>query len=190
MWAEPKLAGLCRGAGDIDAVAECAKRKFLNGWARHDGVADAPAPDRWVMPGACNPKGTQAQRKQTLRDLLRARLAARDPMEAVNQDAAPGSQITPTSTPDSPAAPSPPPLTDTDEAYCSYMARAVIRGELTPGSGAPIPPECKGTIAAAEALKAKQQKEGPPPFTMSDVETDREIARLLAPIATEPAPRQ
>jgi hypothetical protein len=66
------------------------------------------------------------------------------------------------------------------------MARAVIRGELTPGGSTPIPPECKASIAAAEALKAKQQKEEPQPFTMSDVETDREVARMVGTAAAEP----
>jgi hypothetical protein len=120
-----------------------------------------------------------AQRKDTLRDLLRARLASVSAnREAAKPDDKPVANPDGTaSADDDPAAP-PPPLTDANEIYCSAMARAVIRGELTIGGGTPILPECKATIAV-EALKANQQKEGPQPFTMSDVETDSEIKRLM-----------
>jgi hypothetical protein len=184
MWAEPEIAGQCRTANapnyDLDAVAECAKRKFLSAWANNDGVVPAPAPDRWTMPGSCNPTGTPAQRKQRLRDLLRASLAA-GPDATLNQDTETRPRTAAATPADDMPSPPPPPLSDTDEAYCSYMARADVRGELTPGGATPIPPECQASIAAAEALKAQQQKDGPPPFTMSDVETDREIAKLLGP---------
>ena len=77
-----------------------------------------------------------------------------------------------------------PPAIDDDEAYCNYMAREVVRGELTPSPSTAIPPACRATIAAA--LKAKQQTEGVRPFSMNADETDREIAKLLAP----PTPAQ
>jgi uncharacterized membrane protein len=181
MWAEPELAGQCRGAGDLSEVAECAKRKFLNAWAKNDGVVLAPAPDRWTIPASCNSAGTPAQRKNTLRDRLRAQLAAgQETVEASRQEIK-SAAIT-TSAADDSNPPSPPPVTDANEAYCGFMTRAVIRGELTPGGSTPIPPECKATISAAEALKAKQQREGPPLFTMSDVETDSEVARMVKSI--------
>jgi hypothetical protein len=181
MWAEPELAGQCRGAGDLAEVAECAKRKFLNAWPKNDGVVQTPAPVRWTMPASCNPTGTLAQRKNTLRERLRERLAAaQDSKEVPRQDGKPAAMSSETTrAADDEAPPPPPPLADSDEAYCSYMARAVIRGELTSGGSTSIPTECKASIAAAEALKTRQQKEGPPPFTWSDVDADREIARLV-----------
>jgi hypothetical protein len=60
------------------------------------------------------------------------------------------------------------------------MARQVVRGELIPGAGTPIPPQCKAAIAAAEQLRKQQQASNVPPFSMSDVETDKEIKQLLS----------
>jgi hypothetical protein len=55
-------------------------------------------------------------------------------------------------------------------------ANALKRWDM---SEAALPPGCKATIAAALALKAKQQSDSVHPFSMSAVETDREIARLM-----------
>jgi hypothetical protein len=135
MWAEPELAGQCRAAGgldhDLDAVAECAKRKFLNAWANGDGVVQAPPPETWSMPADCSASAPQAQRKQSLRDRLRAALAAG---LATDQGGGDNNGQAQQPTPDaatSDNAPAPPPLSpppaDDNEAYCSYMAREVAR---------------------------------------------------------------
>jgi len=72
------------------------------------------------------------------------------------------------------------PMNDDDEAYCNYMASAIVRGELTRGPATAIPQGCKATIAAAEALRARQIAAGaPPPFTMDPAQTDEAIRRLL-----------
>jgi hypothetical protein len=72
------------------------------------------------------------------------------------------------------------PMNDNDEAYCNYMASAIVRGELTPGGATAIPEGCKATIAAAKELRARQIAAGaPPPFTMDPAQTDEAIRRLL-----------
>ena len=183
MWAEPELAGQCRTAEmpgqNLDAVAECAKRKFLNGWARNNGIVAAPTPGNWVMPAACRASAPPTARKQTLRDLLRAKLEAMgDSPDGDERDQS--QSLTPASaTMAEKSFPPQPPAIDDNEAYCSYMAREVVRGELTPSDATAIPPECKATMAAAEALKAKQKAAGITPFTMNSDETDEEIQHLL-----------
>jgi hypothetical protein len=82
-----------------------------------------------------------------------------------------------------PAESSPPPPADKNEAYCLYMARDVVRGG---GGVSSIPRECEATIAAAKALNERRRKDGVSPFSMSDVETDAEIRRLLQ--QTQPNP--
>jgi hypothetical protein len=183
MWAEPELAGQCRTAEmpgqPLDAVAECARRKFLNGWARNNGIVAAPTPGNWVMPATCGASAPLTARKQTLRDLLRAKLEAVD--DSPGGDEGHQSQpLTPApATMAETSSPPQPPAIDDNEAYCSYMAREVVRGELTPTDATGIPPGCKATMAAAEALKAKQKTEGVTPFSMNADETDEQIQRLL-----------
>lgn len=189
MWAEPELAGLCRADGgpshDIDKVAECARRKFLNAWAKNDGIVQEAPPEGWASTSECASSAPAAKRKQAfhshLRDLLLAALAARD--AAGGDGGESGSNVSAGNTDPTAAIPSPPlpaaPSSDDNEAYCTYMARQVVRGELTPGAGTPIPAECKAAIAAAEAMKKQQQANNVPPFSMSDVETDKEIKQLL-----------
>lgn len=192
MWAEPELAALCRADGgpdhDIDKVAECAKRKFLNAWAKNDGIVQQAPPDGWSTPTSCAASMPPATRKQTLRELLRQRLAAAQKAEQFNdQNGGPEVQTPNTTTAE--IAPTPPPTqtppTDDNEAYCSYIAREVVRGELTPGAGVPVPPGCKAAIAAAEALKKQQEASGVPPFSMSDVDTDKEIKQLTGELAVQ-----
>jgi len=161
MWAEPELAGQCRTAEmpnnrDVDAIPECAKRKFLSAWLNNHGIASAPTPSNWIMPSTCNAKASPAIRKQTLRDILAASLAAADSDQ--NNDGENGkNKTTPESTVADSPSPPPSPLTDENEAYCNYMARLVVRGELTPSPATAIPPECRATIAAALELKTQQQ---------------------------------
>jgi hypothetical protein len=198
MWAEPELAGRCRRFGgasqDIEAAAECAKTKFLNAWANGDGVAKAPPPDSWSMPADCTASAPLTTRKQSLRDRLRIALDAALKVNQANYSA--GGEVRVPAPPPGAAttedAPAPPPLsppTDDNEAYCNYMAREHARGELTVDGGNPIPPECKGVIAAAEAVRKQQQASGVPPFSMSDAETDQEIKRLLGEQATQNQPK-
>jgi hypothetical protein len=176
MWAEPEIAGQCRTAAypdnkNIEAIAECAKRKFLNAWARN-GILAAPTPSNWVMPPGCDSKTTPQQRAGYLRDLLRALLArANDD----NRTTPPPVDTQPPVAANPPPPPAPP-LTDENEAYCNYMAREVMRGELTPSPATAIPAECRATLAAALAYEAQHPKE---PFSMNPDETDREIKRLL-----------
>lgn len=187
MWAEPELAGLCRADGgpdhDIDKVAECAKRKFLNARATNEGIVQEAPPDGWSPRADCAASTPPDKRKQAfrshLRELLTAALAAGDNAAADAQGSDGGSGANDQAI----APPSPPPAvapsSDDDEAYCSYMARQVVRGELTPGAGAPIPPQCKAAIAAAEQVRKQQQASNVPPFSMSDVDTDKEIKQLM-----------
>jgi hypothetical protein len=66
------------------------------------------------------------------------------------------------------------------------MARKVVRGELTPGPAIAILPGCRATIAAALALKTKQQADGSRSFSMDAAESDCEIAKLMgSPPAAE-----
>ncbi len=126
MWAEPELAGQCRAAGgpdhDIDAVAECAKRKFLNAWAKNDGIVQAPPPDGWSMPANCTASAPPANRKQTLRDLLRARLEAATAADQFG-DEVDGTQQRTSDASTADNAPAPPaeapPPADDNEALCS-----------------------------------------------------------------------
>jgi hypothetical protein len=184
MWAEPEIAGQCRTAEapnnkNVAAVAECAKRKFLNAWA-HDGMLAAPTPSNGVLPAACGAKATPQQRAGYLRDLLRALLARAndDTQEPPPVDTQPAVVANPP-----PSPPPAPPLTDENEAYCNYMAREVVRGELTPSPATAVPAECRATIAAALAYEAQHPKE---PFSMKPDETDREIKRMLGSAGPPP----
>jgi hypothetical protein len=190
MWAEPELAGLCRADGgpdhDVEKVAECAKRKFLNAWANNEGIVREALLAGSNTSAVCDTSVPLATRKQTLRDLLRQRLTAALAAEQSGNDSGQPEQQTPVAT-TAENAPTPPPAqvpsTDDNEAYCSYLAREVVRGELTPGAGTPIPPGCKTAVAAAEALRKQQQANGVPPFSMSDVDTDKEIGQLMGGLA-------
>lgn len=187
MWAEPELAGQCRGEGgaehDVEKVAECARRKFLNAWAKPGeahGVVVGPTPDNWVLPADCNATASPEKRRESLRARLRRMLA-----EAASQPPASDDPVaTAPSTPavDTAQAPEPPP-TDDDEAYCSAMADDLVRGTLTAGGGTAIPPGCKATIAR---LEAKQKREGKGTFRMDGSETDKDIKRLTAPLPAQP----
>jgi hypothetical protein len=179
MWAEPELAGQCRGAGGSDDVAECAKRKFLNAWANDDGVITAPPKDRSAIPATCDAAASPQKRADSLREKLRAALAAASPYQGADDTNSGQTQPPLAANPVADTPPSPPPLSDENDAYCNYMAREVVRGELTPGGATSIPSECKAAIAAAEALKSQQQKEGAMPFAMSSSETDAAIKKLL-----------
>lgn len=185
MWAEPEVAGQCRTANMPDfnatAIAACAKDVFLSAWDRNEGIVPAPTPANWVMPAWCDPKTNPAQRNNHLRDVLRKMLEG--PSSERLRYASPGDKppdAVASSTPDGPPPPAPLPTSlaaDDDEAYCNYMAREIVRGELTPGPATAIPAGCRSTIEAAMGLKAQQKNK---PFSMDAAETDREIARLMA----------
>ena len=190
MWAEPEIAGQCRTATmpgqALDAVAECSKRKFDAAWANkgaNRGILQAPMPSNWVAPAGCARDASASLRKDTLREILRRRLhdAAQkmDDTDPGGETPTPGATVSDDAPP-----PPPPPDKDDDEAYCDFMARATVRGELTIGSHTTIPSGCKSTIAAAEALKAKRASEGAGTFTMDSDETDREIKRLMGETPT------
>jgi hypothetical protein len=183
MWAEPELAGQCRGAGganhDVDAVAECAKNKFLNAWNNNNqGIVSAPTPDSLIMPVTCTAP-VPGSKQKSLRDRLIEALAKRAAGQISDVDDDDGETQPPAAeTTVAAATPPPPPAIDDDEAYCDYMARELVRGELTPGDATALPPGCKATIAAAEALKTKQLADGNRPFSMSAADTDEEIRKL------------
>ena len=187
MWAEPELAGQCRGEGgpdqDNEKVAECARRKFLNAWAKPGdahGIVVSPTPDNWILPADCNATASPEKRRESLRDRLRRMLAEAASQPPVSDD--PVATTPPTPAADTAQAPEPPP-TDDDEAYCSAMADDLVRGTLTSGGGTAIPPGCKATIARIEA---KQRRDGKRPFRMDGSETDKEIKRFTAPAPAQP----
>lgn len=185
MWAEPEIAGQCRTANapdfDDDAVAACAKSRFLNAWASNDGILPAPTPATWIAPASCARGAPPAVRKNTLRDRLRESFARQDDDASgiADRNEPPSPVLASASVAAEPALEPVAPAADGNEAYCNYMARGVVRGELTPGPNTAIPPECKSAIDAAMALR----REGANPFTMNPVETDREVRRLLQPSA-------
>ncbi len=188
MWAEPELAGQCRTANapdfNPDAVAECAKQRFLSAWSTNEGIVPASTPATWVMPASCGPKVPKATRKNTLRDRLREALSgpANDNNTNASDDGQP--QLAAAAAPvaaNPPPPPPSPPAADENEAYCNYMAQAAVRGEWTPGAGTPIPAECKTMVNAALAKRAKLQTEGTRPFSMNGGDTDREVGKLLGP---------
>jgi hypothetical protein len=187
MWAEPEIAGQCRTATmpgqALDDVAECSKRKFLAAWA-NKGILHAPVPSNWVAPAGCARDHSASLRKVTLRDLLRRRIEAASLRDA-DETGGPEGETPPADVAVADdAGPPPPAEKDDDEAYCDFMARSTVRGELTVGPNTSIPPGCKATIAAAQALKAKRQAEGAGTFTIDSDETDREIKRLMGERAT------
>jgi hypothetical protein len=187
MWAEPELAGQCRGEGgpehDTEKVAECARRKFLNAWATTGdahGIAGSPTPDDWILPADCNASASPVQRRESLRDRLRRMLAEAAAQPTASDDPVAATPSTPVA--DTVQAPEPPPRDD-DEAYCSAIADDLVRGTLTSGGGMAIPPGCKATIAR---LEAKQKRDGKGTFRMDGSETDKEIKRLTAPVPARP----
>jgi hypothetical protein len=187
MWAEPELAGQCRGEGgpehDTEKVAECARRKFLNAWAKPGdahGIVVSPTPDNWVLPADCNASASPEKRRDGLRDRLRRLLDEAASRPPANDD--PVATMPVTAPDDTVQAPAPPPADD-DEAYCNAMADDLVRGTLTSGGGMAIPPGCKATIAR---LEAKQKRDGKGTFRMDGSETDKEIKRLTAPAPVQP----
>lgn len=189
MWAEPELAGQCRGEGgadhDIEKVAECARRKFLNAWAKPGeahGIVVGPTPDNWILPADCEATASPEKRRESLRDRLRRMLAESSSQPPAGDDPVAATPSTPAA--ETVQAPEPPPpLTDDDEAFCSAMADDAVRGALTAGGGTAIPPGCKATIAR---LEAKQKRDGKGKFRMDGSETDKEIKRLTAPAPAKP----
>jgi hypothetical protein len=124
IWAEPDLAGMCRGANAPGYdEAECARRKFVTAWTRQmndpmTGIVQAPPPSTWESYGEyCFPKGRKAA-KRRLRDILRDSLgaAADDGAEPKPAPSRQASAEPPASASDVPTPPVP-----TDDAYTNYM---------------------------------------------------------------------
>jgi hypothetical protein len=180
MWAEPEIAAECRAqeaSNDISSVAQCAKRKFLNAWTRN-GMLSVSAPAS-AMPPACGAQAPPERRAGEIRDRVAAAIRSAASSQAARSRTSPAERERPRAD-QTPAATSAPaaPLKDEDEAWCDYMAREVVRGELTPSPATAIPAGCRATIAAALAYKALHPEV---PFAMDPDETDREIARMLQP---------
>jgi hypothetical protein len=180
MWAEPELAGQCRAAEmpnqDPSRVAECAKNKFLNAWGRNGGIVAAPRPNNWVMPAYCNASNRPESDKKSLRALLKERLEAAQRAADTDEVVEPPAAAAYTVENEAPE-PTPSP-TDDDEAYCNYMARSAVRGELTQSDVTAIPLGCKATIVAAEVLRSKRHAAGQGAMSLDTAETDQEIMRL------------
>jgi hypothetical protein len=157
-------------------------------------VARVRAADRWAarridaIASRCDPPQAANNDNTGLREALRRALSQGRPTgEDPPPDAAPDDAA-----PDAPPAqqeastPPPAPPSDDNDGYCSYLASQVVRGELTPGAGTPIPAGCNAAIAAAQA----QRNNEPPPFSMSPVETRQEMDRLEQETQQQPGQQQ
>jgi hypothetical protein len=200
---EPEIRARCKAQEqdpqeqNIDALAACADRMLRNAWSQSPPPA---APSR-ASAEQCQPPAASVPRRDSADDLrrrLRAALAA-----AGEGDEAPEADTTIPSAeaaaPESAQAAAPPAADpDTDEAFCAYIARKSVRGELTPGDGVPIPEYCKKAFDTAKscteqscsmadviAEEERRQKSNALPWGAADRES---IAALQKPLLGDRAP--
>jgi hypothetical protein len=194
MSVEPEIKALCKlqendpQENDIDALAECAERKFKNAWALRDGALP-PAAQSGAQRASTCPSPLPPDKHDDLRKRLREALAKAGAPEDVDE---PSPEATAPSAPpaqaenDAPVAPQP----DIDDPFCAYIARKAVRGELTPGGGAQIPAYCKTAMDAAKtceeqkcsmadiiAEQEKKQKTSQLPWGSADQEAIKALQR-------------
>ena len=174
----PQMSAYCYEGPDynMDDVAKCAGRKFKKAW--YDkifnnipaddacAVIPPPPPPTWTTPGAASCKTTRPSLRRRLRDSLCKNnpdscSQADDADAAAPNDQPQQQQAT--------APPEPPPQPKENQAWCNYVADAHRRGDLL---GVPIPEECPREKAAYD------KPPDLPQFTMSPVDTDREVKGL------------
>lgn len=200
---EPEIKARCKAQEqdpqeqNITALAVCADRMLRNAWSQSSA---SPTAASRAKAEQCPPPPVSSARRDNTDDLrrrLRAALAARG-----ERDEAPEADTT---VPADTQAPEPaqvagaPPARDpdTDEAFCAYIARKSVRGELTPGGGTPIPEYCKKALDAAKACteqscsmadviaeEERRQKSNALPWGAADRES---IAALQRPLLDNPA---
>jgi hypothetical protein len=178
MDVEPELKALCKlqendfKEEDPAALGECAERKFINAIVRRDG---------WVVTGTTSllsEKGKlcpmiDVANVESLRDRIKRALKEKWAREENERQADPPPQAgTPPRPPEPPAEPAQPTRysDDDEDPFCAYVARKAVRGELTPGGGTEIPPECRKAMDAAKTCE--QQK-----CSMADIIAEEERAR-------------
>lgn len=196
---EPEIRARCRAQEqdpelNIGAVAACADRMLRNAWSQ---TTPARASTR-ASAEQCPPPSASPSRPDSGADLrrrLKAALAALpDTVDVSEPETSVG---TPAPEPAKTDAP-PPPDADMDEAFCSYIARRSVRGELTPGDGTPLPEYCKKAFETAKsctdqscsmadviAEEERRQKSNALAWGAADRES---IAALQKPLLDRPAP--
>lgn len=199
---EPEIKARCKAQEQdpqeqkLDALATCADRMLRNAWSQ------SKPPSNQVRASAeqCPPPPASASRPDSADDLrrrLRAALAAAgEGDEAPESEAAPPPK--PASSEPEQAATQSPSDPDVDEAFCAYIARKSVRGELTPGDGTPIPDYCKKAFDTAKscteqscsmadviAEEERRQKSNALPWGAADRE---KIAALQKPLLDTATP--
>lgn len=195
---EPEIRARCKvqeqdpQEQNMGALAVCADRMLRNAWSQ----ATPPAAAGRASAEQCPPPAAPSSRADSADDLrrrLRAALAASgdrdDAPEAPTESPAPA----PAQAAKTPAADP-----DTDEAFCAYIARKSVRGELTPGDSTPIPQYCKKSFDTAKscteqscsmadviAEEERRQKSNALPWGAADREN---IAALQKPLLDNSAP--
>ncbi len=204
MDAEPQIGALCRAqetgaAGQSsEALSECARRRFLNAWDAR--MSPRPKVSTGVQVGRpCAPGSAEAPSRESLREHLRRAIDAMPDFLPDPQTLAPA--------PLTLAAPaeSPPPDTavptaaQADEAFCAYIARRAVRGQLTAAAATPIPAECREAMDAAKScleqrcsmadIIAEEERPPEPPMPWG-LEDRRAVDRLLEAPDVAAAPTQ
>jgi hypothetical protein len=172
MSVEPDIRALCKlqendfQETDMQALGECAERKFKNAWALRDGAVPAAQTENALDQGRnCQPLTSDKL------DDLRKRLRV-----ALNKAGVPEDDEIATTSPGVPSPEVPPQAeiqpadlehADIDEAFCAYIAYKSVRGELTPGGGAAIPAYCR--TAVEDAKSCQEQK-----CSMADIVVEQE----------------
>ncbi|KAB2910374.1 MAG: hypothetical protein F9K29_25065 [Hyphomicrobiaceae bacterium] len=179
MDVEPDIKAICKlqendfQEKDLAALGECAERKFHHAWSQRQGRFYRLDSGIVVEPGKrCTPPGKEAQ--DSIRDeLIKIIDAMPDTLDAPPQ---PAPKTDPQHSPDSPAPQvklaTSAATSDEDEAFCAFIARRVVRGELTPGGGTPIPAQCRTAVDAAKTCV--EQK-----CSMADIIDEQEKAKSL-----------
>lgn len=204
MDAEPQIRAVCRaqetgGAGQVSEVlSECARRRFLNAWDAR--MSPRPRTSTGVQVGRpCASASAEMPSSESLRERLRRAIEAMPDVLPVPQTPAPPPQALAAPAESSPTDTALPTAAQADDAFCAYIARRAVRGQLTAAAAAPIPAECREAIDAAKScleqrcsmadIIAEEERSPDPPMPWG-LEDRRAVDRLLeAPdVAAAPTP--
>lgn len=199
MEVEPAIKALCKAQEqdpnetNLEALGQCATRRFNNAWdaraqaeRRHEATpqARACAPAGPTPPTVARP----AVRGPSLRDQLRRALANMPDYLPAERNGT-GDEASPTpSVPElAMRQPDPPTAQEADEAFCAFIARRVVRGQLTENSAVQIPAHCRSAVDAARSCtgqacsmadvvaESERGPETPMPWGEEDRQAVREI---------------
>lgn len=208
MEVEPAIRTLCKAQENdpnetnLEALGQCATRRFNNAWEargqaerRHAAIqqgqtcaSTGPTPPTVAQPAVRGP---------SLRDQIRRALAAMPDYlpaeETVSND---GASSTPGVAELAMTQPDPPTAQEADEAYCAFIARRAVRGQLTENAAVQIPAHCRSAVDAARSCTGQAcsmadvvaEGERGPDTPMPWGEEDRQAVREIVEAGVGPKP--